>query len=88
MRIEPNCPTCGEPLQADYVDIGVGEEKCGPYFCDACGWVEPPWWCRKSWREHSASNCDCPKTVIPLPDDVQPLRPPGRRDIMVLQGRQ
>jgi hypothetical protein len=40
------CPNCGFPdCRADFVDIGVGEEQCGPYVCEpdlgGCGWVQP-----------------------------------------------
>lgn len=32
------CPYCGyEKMEADWVDIGVGYEQCGPYFCGECG---------------------------------------------------
>ena len=34
------CPCCGKPCEADFVDNGVGEERCGPYRCEPCGWVE------------------------------------------------
>lgn len=30
------CPYCGFPCSADYVDVGVGMQQCGPYFCQAC----------------------------------------------------
>ena len=32
-RIEPKCPMCGTTLEAEYVDVGVGEERCSPYSC-------------------------------------------------------
>lgn len=38
------CPRCGTTCAADFVDIGVGEQKCGPWVCadqEGCGWVEP-----------------------------------------------
>ena len=35
------CPKCGEIAIADTVDNGVGEERCGPYGCEHCGWIEP-----------------------------------------------
>ena len=35
MRSE-NCPYCGFPCEADFVDVGVGYVQCGPYFCDRC----------------------------------------------------
>jgi len=38
------CPSCGETAGfwlADYVDNGVGMQKCGPAHCDKCGWSEP-----------------------------------------------
>lgn len=31
------CPYCGEPCEADHVDVGVGLMQCGPYHCTACG---------------------------------------------------
>jgi predicted RNA-binding Zn-ribbon protein involved in translation (DUF1610 family) len=37
---ELECPECGAWAQADYVDNGVGMQRCGPYVCDRCGWVE------------------------------------------------
>jgi predicted Zn-ribbon and HTH transcriptional regulator len=38
------CPSCGEIAgfwPADYVDNGVGMEKCNPAHCEKCGWSEP-----------------------------------------------
>lgn len=34
------CPLCGAPAECDTVDIGVGEQQCGPYMCIECGWME------------------------------------------------
>lgn len=31
-----NCPYCGTECYADFVDVGVGYQQCGPYFC-YCG---------------------------------------------------
>lgn len=31
------CPYCGEIIECDLVDIGVGFQQCGPYYCDQCG---------------------------------------------------
>ena len=31
------CPYCDMLTWADFVDVGVGFEQCGPYHCDACG---------------------------------------------------
>jgi hypothetical protein len=31
------CPYCGTICRADFVDIGVGYQQCGPYHCDNCG---------------------------------------------------
>jgi hypothetical protein len=31
------CPYCGAHCRADFVDIGVGMQQCGPYHCDNCG---------------------------------------------------
>ncbi len=30
------CPYCGTVCRADFVDIGVGMQQCGPYHCDNC----------------------------------------------------
>ena len=30
------CPYCGFPMEADYVDVGVGMVQCGPHHCDGC----------------------------------------------------
>lgn len=30
-------PYCGAECRADFVDIGVGMQQCGPYHCDGCG---------------------------------------------------
>lgn len=32
-----NCPYCKTVCRADFVDIGVGFQQCGPYHCEACG---------------------------------------------------
>lgn len=34
------CPYCGDRMQADHVDIGVGMQQCGPYGCNTCHAVE------------------------------------------------
>lgn len=31
-----NCPYCDTVCRADFVDIGVGMQQCGPYHCDNC----------------------------------------------------
>ena len=31
------CPYCNCFCEADWVDIGVGMQQCGPYHCDNCG---------------------------------------------------
>ena len=31
------CPFCGALCCADFVDVGVGFQQCGPYHCEACG---------------------------------------------------
>lgn len=38
---KPLCPVCGGPATAEYVDIGVGEQRVSPYSCHTCEWVEP-----------------------------------------------
>jgi hypothetical protein len=30
------CPYCQFPCSADYVDIGVGWQQCGPFHCERC----------------------------------------------------
>jgi len=30
------CPYCSFPMEADYVDVGVGMAQCGPHVCDNC----------------------------------------------------
>ena len=34
------CPKCGNRAEVPTVDNGVGEEQCGPAYCDNCHWVE------------------------------------------------
>jgi len=31
------CPYCSTICRADFVDIGVGMQQCGPYHCGNCG---------------------------------------------------
>ena len=31
------CPYCEFPMEADWVDVGVGFIQCGPYTCGECG---------------------------------------------------
>jgi hypothetical protein len=31
------CPYCGTECYADWVDVGIGEAQCGPYYCENCG---------------------------------------------------
>lgn len=31
------CPYCNMLCDADFVDIGVGFQQCGPYYCQNCG---------------------------------------------------
>lgn len=31
------CPYCGALCCADFVDIGVGYQQCGPFHCERCG---------------------------------------------------
>lgn len=31
-----NCPYCETVCRADFVDIGVGFQQCGPYHCEVC----------------------------------------------------
>ena len=30
------CPYCQFPMEADWVDVGVGMVQCGPYHCENC----------------------------------------------------
>jgi MinD superfamily P-loop ATPase len=32
-----DCPYCATVCRADFVDIGVGMQQCGPYHCESCG---------------------------------------------------
>lgn len=32
-----NCPYCNTVCRADFVDVGVGYQQCGPYHCENCG---------------------------------------------------
>jgi len=34
------CPKCGEEMECDTVDIGVGEMRVSPWGCPACHWFE------------------------------------------------
>lgn len=36
----PRCPICGEPAEAEFVDIGVGEQQVTPWYCAPCQWTE------------------------------------------------
>lgn len=31
------CPYCGQLMQCDLVNIGIGFQQCGPYYCEECG---------------------------------------------------
>lgn len=31
------CPYCSTICRADFVDIGVGFQQCGPFHCEECG---------------------------------------------------
>lgn len=37
MSDKENCPYCQAEMDADYVDIGVGFQQCGPFHCVNCG---------------------------------------------------
>lgn len=37
---EMRCPECDGWAAADFVDNGAGLQRCSPYVCDQCGWVE------------------------------------------------
>jgi ssDNA-binding Zn-finger/Zn-ribbon topoisomerase 1 len=34
------CPNCGQDAEADFVDIGVGEQRVSPWGCPHCHWIE------------------------------------------------
>ncbi len=34
------CPECGWICDAEYVDIGVGNQRIEPWHCPECGWIE------------------------------------------------
>lgn len=40
MADEP-CPNCGEEMEYDEVDIGVGVQR-GNFYCPSCGWAPKP----------------------------------------------
>lgn len=33
---EEPCPYCGAMCEADFVDVGVAMQQCGPYYCLDC----------------------------------------------------
>lgn len=35
------CPNCGEIAVSDSVDIGVGIQVRGNFYCEACHWAKP-----------------------------------------------
>lgn len=35
------CPMCGAKCEAEFVDIGVGEQRVTPWGCLSCHWTEP-----------------------------------------------
>ena len=43
-KVSMKCPKCGHECEADFVDNGVGEQRCGPWAClpdsGGCGWCE------------------------------------------------
>lgn len=34
------CPKCGSIARANFVDISVGRQQCGPFHCCDCSWTE------------------------------------------------
>ena len=30
------CPYCKSEMEADWVDVGIGMQQCGPYHCESC----------------------------------------------------
>lgn len=38
----PPCPRCGEPMERDEIDVGIGSVAGGPYGCPVCFYIEPP----------------------------------------------
>ena len=51
------CPYCKLPCTADFVDIGVGFQQCGPYHCEQCGASE-------------TGPCDEPRELSDFEKDV------------------
>jgi len=42
------CPYCSHEMHCETVDIGVGEQQCGPYGCENCHAVAVSWEDRNS----------------------------------------
>lgn len=41
MSLSKHCPNCENGYAVcDTVDNGVGNQQCGPYSCESCGWIE------------------------------------------------
>lgn len=67
------CPYCGFPAcEADWVDIGVGEDQCGPYHCPVCKASEASIYDTRSltareqetgWYEPGSPPSECANTV-------------------------
>lgn len=51
------CPYCQAPCHADFVDVEVGLQQCGPYYCHNCGASEIGTY--DSPRELSAAEEKC-----------------------------
>lgn len=39
-RPKETCPYCGGPVEAEYVDVGVGYQQVTPHTCEGCHAVE------------------------------------------------
>lgn len=37
----PACPYCGEPMERDEIDVGIGSVPTGPWGCAVCLYIEP-----------------------------------------------
>lgn len=51
-----HCPYCGTECEAEFVDIGVGEQQCGPFHCENCHAVEiGPY---EDWSQYTTQEQD------------------------------
>jgi hypothetical protein len=72
---QEDCPYCGDPCDAQFVDIGVGMQQVSPYQCE-CGAVEAgPFDSRKDVDENTGwyapegyEPSEASQGLIPIPD--------------------